>query len=91
MDTLVELLIPVGLICGAFVYPALQYIAARRMGGRWRLWAMLPLGPMGFVLVLTLFALLRESNIWPIPLIFIGPLAVIYLSLLFGVRGLVSK
>jgi hypothetical protein len=91
MDTLVEVLIPVGLVCGAFVYPALQYVAARRMKGHWCLWAMLPLGPMGFVLVLTAYALLKESNIWPIPLIFIGPLAVIYLSLLFGVRALVSK
>lgn len=90
MDTFVEFLIPVGMLCGGLVYPVLQYLVARRMRGRWRFWAMLPLGPMGFVLVITVYALLKQSNVWPIPLIFVAPLAVLYLGILFVAHILMS-
>jgi hypothetical protein len=91
MDTLVTVLVPAAIACGVFIYPALQYFAVRRMVGRWRLWAVLPLGPMVFVLALTVYAFLKESNVWPIPLIFVGPLAAIYLSFLFGARALLIR
>jgi hypothetical protein len=91
MYTFEEILTLVGMLGGIFVYPVLQYIAACRMRGRWRFWAMLPLGPMGFVLVVTVYALLKQSNVWPIPLIFVAPPALLYLGVLLVVHTLMSR
>jgi hypothetical protein len=91
MDPFVEILIPIGIFGGLFIYPALQYVAARRMRGPWRFWALLPLAPMGFVLVITLYALWGQSNVWPLPLIFVAPPTLLYLGVLFAVHALVAK
>ena len=67
---------------GLLVYPVLQYIALRRLRGRWwRAMAILPLIPMAPVLAVTLVAILQNSNMWPIWLIFVAPLALLYLGL----------
>ena len=49
--------------------------------------ALLPLGPMGYVAMLTSVAYARSSNLWPIVMIFASPIAVLYL-LAVGVIGL---
>lgn len=82
MDTFVGLLIPVGILGGLFIYPFLQYFALRRMCGGWRKLAFLPLVPMSIVLIVTIQGLLQQSNLWPILIIFIAPLALVYLFIL---------
>ena len=89
MDAFVEILIPVGILGGVFVYPVLQYLVARRMRGRWRFWALVPMVPMGFVLVVTMYSLWMQSNVWPILLIFVAPLTLLYLGVLFVVHTLI--
>ncbi len=79
MYTFAELLFFIGMICGPLVYPILQFMVLRRVARRWRFWAFLPLLPMGFVLSITVYALWGGSNVWPIPMIFMSPPAVLYL------------
>ncbi|MBI2997645.1 MAG: hypothetical protein HYY46_04210 [Deltaproteobacteria bacterium] len=91
METFVEALIPVGMLGGVFVYPILQFFAVRRMRGFWRFLALVPLVPMGYVLTVTFYAFYKESNVWPILLIFVGPIALLYLALLLLIHGLVYR
>ena len=66
----------------AIAYPALQVSALRRMRGVWRLLALVPLLPMGYILVVTALALGEGSNLWPILLIFTAPFGAAYLWIL---------
>jgi len=78
MDMLVAILIPTSVL----IYPPLQIFAVFKFRSFWRFLAVLPLLPMGYVLTVTIFAFLHESNVWPILFIFITPLALLYLILL---------
>ncbi len=59
--------------------------------GRWRVAALVPL--IGFVpaLIISLQALSRNSNLWPIVLIFFAPLGCIYLLALGLVRMIAGR
>ncbi len=71
----------------AFAYPGMQVKALRRMPGFWRLLAAVPLLPMGYIIVVTALALRKESNLWPILLIFTAPLGTAYLGILRWVHS----
>jgi cytochrome bd-type quinol oxidase subunit 2 len=77
----------VGLLC----YIVLQVRAIRRMTGYWRLFAWLPVPAMLAVLAATGVAARKESNLWPLLLIFFVPVALIYLLLLLALRWVVAK
>lgn len=88
---LVAILIPVGIWGGLLVYPPLQFNAVRKLHGLWRVFAVLPLLPMGFVLVVTVRAFYYQSNVWPILLIFTAPVALLYLFALMYVHRIVVR
>jgi hypothetical protein len=67
-------------------YIALQVIAWARWKGGWRWAALVPLVGMGAVFVYTLFALLAGSNLWPLMLLFLSPLACAWLLVAFLAR-----
>ncbi len=90
MYTFAELLIPIGMICGALAYPVLQFFVLWRVAGRWRFWAFLPMLPMGYVLAITVYALLGGSNVWPILMIFTSPPAVLYLLFIWFLHNVTS-
>ena len=76
-------LVVIGIAFGAVIaYPPLQYNAIRQLRGGWRAAAFLPLAVMGFVVAVTVPALVGGSNLWPIYLIFITPFAAVYLMAL---------
>jgi len=60
-------------------YLVLQLVLLFRYSGRWRLAAALPLVGMIPLLLYTLAALAAGSNLWPLMLIFLTPLAFLYL------------
>lgn len=88
MLTLPDLLIPLGIYGGLLAYPILQALTTWRMQRFWRLLSVVLLVPMALVLVLTIVALIQDSNLWPILLIFTAPLALLYLVLLWLALGL---
>jgi hypothetical protein len=63
-------------------YVALQVLFALRWRGGWRLAAFLPLALMIPVLAWCAFALVSGSNLWPLPALFLTPLAFLYLLFL---------
>ena len=76
-----ELIIMVG-FWSVLAYPVLQFFAVKRMRGFWRVLAFLPLILMAFVFVVTIIGFYQESNLWPIFLIFVSPLVLVYLVVL---------
>ena len=74
----------------AVAYPFLQVSALRRMRGKWRLLAAVPLVPMAYILVVTALALGKGSNLWPILLIFTAPFGAAYLWILGWAHGPVA-
>jgi hypothetical protein len=60
-------------------YLILQIVLLFRYSGRWRLAAALPLVGMIPLLLYTLAALAAGSNLWPLMLLFLTPLAFLYL------------
>ena len=79
-------LIPVGLFGGLFGYPILQVRMIRRTRGGWRALAWLPVPLMACVLGVTLYAFAKQSNVWPIILIFISPVVLLYLLILWALH-----
>ena len=82
------------LVCiwgGTLGYPILQYIAIKRMSGVWRVFAYLPLIPMAVVIVVTVILLAQESNIWPVVLIFVSPVILVYLIFLLVLHYLIVR
>ena len=91
MYTFAELLIYIGMLCGALAYPILQFVVLWRVARRWRFWAFLPLLPMGYVLAITVYAFWGGSNVWPIPMIFTSPPAVLYLLFIWLLHNVTSE
>jgi hypothetical protein len=73
------------MVPGYFIAQALSTFFLR---GGWRKAALVPLILMVPVVAITIFAALAGSNLAPIYLIFIAPFAMIYLLVLFVVRGI---
>jgi hypothetical protein len=78
MSTLLDLVIRFSLPG----YIVAQIWSLRRLEGSWRKAAWVPAFVMGAALLFSLFALSRGSNLWPIWLILLAPLALIWLAVL---------
>ena len=61
-------------------YVVVQAVAMARSSGGFRVAAVLPLFVMVPVLIFTLVDLARESNLWPILILFASPLALLYVA-----------
>lgn len=61
-------------------YFVLQIVALRKLKNGWRRLAWLPLWIMAAVFAVTVLALLRASNLWPIWLLLVSPLVCVYLG-----------
>ncbi len=72
----------------AVAYIPLQIYLLRKWAGAWRVAAALPLFLMVPVIVATGIALAKQSNLWPIVLIFAAPVGTGYLLLLMLLRWL---
>jgi hypothetical protein len=64
------------------VYIAAQVWSLKRLEGGWRKAALIPLVVMGVALCVSLLALAAGSNLWPIWLILLAPLALLWLLIL---------
>ena len=91
LGLLTAILIPVGIAGGLLVYPPLQFNTVRKLRGTWRAFAILPLLPMAFVLVVTIRGFYQQSNLWPISLIFTAPIALLYLFALTWVHRIIMR
>jgi hypothetical protein len=78
MDTLLGLV----MMLSVPGYIVAQIWSLSRLEGGWRKAALVPAFVMGGALVFSLFALSRGSNLWPIWLILLAPLALIWLAVL---------
>jgi uncharacterized membrane protein YcaP (DUF421 family) len=67
-------------------YLVLQPLLAFRWSGRWRIAALVPLIVMVPLVVQAAFAAAADSNLWPLWLIFVTPLAFLYLLSLAGMH-----
>jgi hypothetical protein len=81
-----QTLIIVGFWGGILGYPILQIIAVSGSRGIMRVLALLPLAVMAIVFSVTIMGLIQESNLWPIFLIFISPVVLIYLFILIVIK-----
>jgi hypothetical protein len=72
------------------LYFILQIWSGLGLTGRWRVAALVPL--IGFVplLIISLYALSQNSNLWPIMIIFFAPLGCIYL-LAVGIARMIVR
>ncbi len=66
----------------ALLYIPLQVFALWKMRGGRRVTALIPVPVMAVVIGVTLVALMQESNLWPIVMIFCSPFAVAFLVIL---------
>ena len=82
-------IIALGFGC-AIAYPRLQYLAIRQLRGVWLAASLVPLVVMAGVGIVTVVAFAQQSNLWPLMLIFVAPLATIYLVVLRFVARRVS-
>lgn len=73
----------------AIAYVPLQVHTCRKWRGGWRVMACLPLLLMIPVLGSTAYAFAKQSNLWPILLIFAAPVGTAYLIVLVVARRLV--
>ena len=71
-------LVPIGL----FFYLPLQISAVLKLKGFWRLFALIPLLPMGYVLIVTAVAISEGSNLAPMLFLFTVPFALVYVVVL---------
>jgi hypothetical protein len=69
-------------------YVVLQWYAAWKWQGGWRIAALVPLAIMGALVVQATVAFMAESNLWPLLLILTAPFACLYLLALVGARAL---
>lgn len=69
-------------------YVVLQCVAIVKLHGAARLWVALPVPFMAWMTYLTVVGYRVESNLWPIPILLGGPLAVLYVGaiLVIGLR-----
>jgi hypothetical protein len=80
-----------GFMAGVPLYFVLQVWLPVAWRGRWRIAALLPLLALAPATVFSLFALTQGSNLWPITVVLLAPLGLIYLLLLCGVRAVAKR
>ncbi|HWD50066.1 MAG TPA: hypothetical protein VG309_09050 [Rhizomicrobium sp.] len=71
---------------GVPAYIVLQQWTLMRFRGGWRIAAMVPLLGAIPTIAWSLYALSRDSNLWPLTFIFFAPLGALYLIILLFVR-----
>lgn len=82
-DTFLDLVMGFLLTAGVPLYLALQIYLPMKLRKGWRIAALGPLVVMGAAAVHAILALSQGSNLWPIVVILVAPLALAYLSGLF--------
>ena len=73
-------------VYGIVRYPGLLYRSVQQMRGGWRVAALLPLLVLIPVLVVTIYGLWQGSNLWPLFLIFLAPVLLLYQVGLFALH-----
>ena len=63
------------------LYIAAQLFALVRLRGRSRTWSALPIPFMIWIVWVTVDAFHQHLNLWPLPLILLSPVALLYLGL----------
>jgi hypothetical protein len=81
-----EMILGLVVMAGVPAYFVVQPATILRWPGGWRLAALAPLLLTAPALCFSLFALYRESNLWPLALIFAAALGSIYLAALWLAR-----
>jgi hypothetical protein len=74
-------------IGGPVLYVVLQFRALWRWRGTWRLAALLPLLLMGVAVSYTAWLLAEGSNLAPVLVIFLLPVAILWLVVMGAIRG----
>ena len=74
-----------------FAYFFLQLFMAMRYRRGWRLAAMAPLVVMVPILIHVVLAFLAGSNLWPILIVLVAPLAFIYLLIVAVARAVATR
>ena len=69
-------------IYGIFHYPGMLYRSVKQMRGGWRIAALLPLLVVIPIVVVTIRGLQQRSNLWPIYLIILAPVVLLYHTVL---------
>ena len=85
-----QTLIMLGFWGGILFYPILQIIAITGSKGIIRVLALIPLAVMIIVFTVTIVGFAQESYLWPIFLIFISPVVLIYLFILVVIKQIQS-
>jgi hypothetical protein len=84
-----ELLLSIIIILSLPGYPLFQWYVVRNWDGGWRIAALVPLFLMVPLVIHAGVAFLAESNLWPLMVILVTPLACFYLIALASVRAVV--
>lgn len=69
------------------LYLVLQAIAIKKSTGIWKWIAGIPLVPMIFITLATIIAAFNGANTWPLLLLFLSPLAFLYMCTYIILRG----
>jgi len=81
-----------GILWALFIsYPILQVLIVLKTNKWWRIFSILPLLPMAYVIFITIIGYNQSSNLWPIIYLFTAPIAILYLVILFIVYKVVMK
>ena len=83
----------IGLLVMASVplYFILQWWFAYTWAGGWRIASLLPLVVIGPAVAFSAFALAHGSNLWPLTVILLAPLCLIYLLIVCAIRTLRNR
>ena len=65
-------------------------MARRLLSGRWRIASLVPLLFIGPAVAFSLSALSHGSNLWPLTVIFLAPLGLVYLVILCAIRTIAN-
>jgi hypothetical protein len=86
MDDLVDTLVGLAFVAGVPGYLVLQPRALRRLRGGWRIAAAVPLVGAAATICWSLYALSRDSNLWPLTFVLFAPPAAVYLVIVAALR-----
>ena len=83
----------IGLVVMASVplYFILQGWFAYAWVGGWRIASLVPLVAIGPAVAFSLFALAHGSNLWPLTVILLAPLCLVYLLIVCAIRALRNR
>lgn len=72
-------------------YFVLQAWFARFWSGHWRVAALVPLAGMVPAVLLAILAFAQGSNLWPLAVIFLAPLGLAYLLVVWALRAVAAR